>query len=246
VIGVVKHWLLNAAVEFGVPLFYVFPAVSQALNVKPVPSCGSDDYATGLIDLFDGGMITFSSDVEGDDTRNRGSVLRMVERFRNLSKDDPALRAEGGLLKSYRLYRLPGMQVSFKLSNLGGEAWEQMAKPTWTRYVSASTVFPTSGTLTPADGELISADRDLVIAYMGWSREVGGEQIDLETVTWQTHADFEIAYWKRLPFVYHASFKVQPADSRWRNIEPNWFRDWRASTCSWHREPWNLPGWPAE
>jgi hypothetical protein len=81
---VIKHWLLNTAVEFGVPLTHIFPEVSQALNVKPVPGCGSEGYASGLVELFDSGMIALSSEVEGDDTRSRTGVLQILERFRML------------------------------------------------------------------------------------------------------------------------------------------------------------------
>src|SRR5207244_3369822 len=110
------------------------------------------------------------------------------ERFLTLSKDDPALRCDGRPLKSYELRRLPGMQVCFELTPLGGEAWEKVAQPNWMRYRTASTVFPVIGSKT-GECELISADRDLMIAYMGWYPEVSGEQIQMETVTWQTHTD---------------------------------------------------------
>lgn len=235
---VIKYWLLNTAVEFGVPLTHIFPEVSQALNVKPVPGCGSEDYASGLVELFDSGMIALSSEVEGDDTRSRTGVLQILDRFRMLSKDDVTLRTDGRLLKSYQLRRLSRMQVSFRLTPLGGEAWEKIAQPDWARYVSVSTV--------SASGDVISADRDLLLAYMGWYPEVNREQIQLQTMRWQTHTDFEIVYWKRLPFVYHASFEVQPAEARWVSGEPKWFRDWWVSTCTWYKQPWSLSGWPSE
>src|SRR3954464_8858827 len=92
---VIKHWLLNTAVEFGVPLTHIFPEVSQALNVEPVPGCCSEGYARGLVELFDSGMIALSSEVEGDDTRSRTGVLQILDRFRMLSKDDATLRSDG-------------------------------------------------------------------------------------------------------------------------------------------------------
>jgi hypothetical protein len=138
------------------------------------------------------------------------------------------------------------MQVSFELTALGGEAWEKIAEPDWARYVSTSTIFSPYGDPSPAVGDVISADRDLVIAYMGWYPQVNGEQIQLETIRWQTHTDFEILYWKRLPFVHHASFRVRTVEERWGEGQPKWFRDWWLSTRSWHKKPWNLPGWPSE
>ena len=128
------------------------------------------------------------------------------------------------------------MQVSFELTLRGGEAWERIAEPDWTRFVSESTV--------EVSGDLVSLDRDLLVAYMGWYPELRSEQIQLETVTWQTHEDFEILYWKRLPFVYHVSFAVEPAKARWNNIEPKWFWEWWYSTRSWYKEPWQFPCWP--
>ena len=227
-----NHWLLNTAVEFPVPILYFFPKVSQALNVKPMPGCTSEDYARGLIGLFDLGMITFSSKTPGDDTANRAGILQILKRFQELPIED-------GTLPSYKRLRLSGMEVAFKLTTLGGEAWEKLAQPDWARYVSTS--------LLPArSGDLISADRDLLFAYMEWYPEVNREQIQLETIRWQEHTDFKIVYWKRLPFVYHASFEVTPAESRWVNGQPKWFSDWWISTCSWHKQPWDLPGWPSE
>jgi hypothetical protein len=240
---ITRHWLLNTTVEFGVPLAYLFPEVSQALNVRPVPDCGSEDYASGLMELFGLGMITFSSVVEGDDTDTLAGVRKILERFRALSKDAPALRCDGRLLKLYELRRLPGMQVYFELTPLGGEAWEKSAQPHWTRYLSASTVFPVIGVMA-GECELISADRDLMMAYMGWYSELSGEQIQLETVTWQTHTDFKIVYWKQIPFVHHASFQVHSSDRRWIGEVPRWFQDWWTSSQSWYTKPWDLHGWP--
>jgi hypothetical protein len=235
---ITRHWLLNAAVEFGVPLTHLFPEVSQALNVKPVPDCGSEAYASGLMELFDLGMITFSSVVEGDDTENRAGVRKILERFRTLSKEDTALRCEGRLLKSYELRRLPGMQVYFELTPRGGEAWEKIARPDWSRCVSVSSDLTM--------GELISPNRDLLFAYLGWFRELQGEKILRETIDWKARKDFKIVYWKRLPFVYHASFQVQPVERPWLAGEPQWFRDCRKSVQSWYTEPWNQPDWPVE
>lgn len=248
---VLRHWMLNTAIDFEVRLTDFFPELnSQGLNVRPVPGCRSEQYANALIELFDSDLISFSSQVEGDDTRSRNGILRMIERFRNLRKTDPSLLSDNGrLLKSYQLCRLPGMQVSFKLTSLGGEAWEKIASPDWTHYVSESTVFPALDDQNHealADGDLTSADRDRIIAYMGWYPEVRGEYIEVDTVNWQTHTDFEILYWKRVPFVHHASFRVRVAEGRWqRCLAPKWFGDWWASTRKWHIEPWDLSNWPS-
>ncbi|SRR6266699_6119684 len=64
---VIKHWLLNTAVEFGVPRTCILRPVSQGLNVRPIPGCSHDDYARGLAEIFDSGLITFSSELREDE-----------------------------------------------------------------------------------------------------------------------------------------------------------------------------------
>src|SRR5438552_7986133 len=128
-----KHWLLNLAVEVSVRLVLLFPVVEgEALNVKPIPCCKTEDYARNLIQLFDAGMIRFSSEEPGDDVGSGLGVSRILERFLKLSEDDPTLRRDGRLLKPSQRYRLPGLQVSFELTLRGGEAWARVAEPNWT------------------------------------------------------------------------------------------------------------------
>ncbi len=236
---VIQHWLLNTAVEFGVPLTYLFPDKSQGLNVKPIPGCSSEDYAGGLIELFNSGMITLSSEFPEDDVTTRSGVSRILDRFLALPKDYRRGRyLRPGDPSSLTIDRNPAMQVDFRLTALGGETWERVAEPDWGRFISRFTNHDMSA-------DLISPDRDLLIAYMGWYPEVNGEQIRLETIKWETHTDFEVLYWKRLPFVYHASFQVQTAEDRWNYYKaPQWFWDWWFYTCHWHRAPWDLPNWP--
>jgi hypothetical protein len=246
---VIEHWLLNLAVERPVSLGFLFPEIeTEGLNVRPIPHCGSEDYARGLLDLFVAELITLDSEFREDDVGSRGGVSTVLDRFRRLSKEDSKVRH---LLPRNRQssrhggYQPPSNRVYFQLTTRGGEAWEKVAEPDWKRFISASTRGAIQGQ--SEAGELISAHRDLLIAYMGWYPEVNGEQIQLDTVKWQTHTDFEILYWKRLPFVYHASFQVGPAEARWNGYrEPQWFRDWWTSTCSWHKKPWHLPNWPSE
>ncbi len=239
-----QYWLLNLAVECPVWLSRLFPVVEgESLNAKPIPNRLATDYAGGLMGLFDSGMVELSTDVPGDNVESSAGIARILDRFLDASKDEPSLRRDISPRPLYERNRLPGMKVSFKLTSLGGEAWETVAEPDWSRFISVSTC----GAIGDQNetGELISMDRNLILAYMGWYPEVNGEQIQLVTTTWQSHTDFNVLYWKRLPFVYHAMFQVLPAKSRW-NPEPQWFRDWWASTRSWHKEPWELPSWHSE
>lgn len=235
----VKHWLLNLAVESPVWLSQIFPLIdSEGLNVKPVPGCNAADYARNLIELFDSGMILLSSEVPEDDVQSRPGVELVLARFLKPASDDPKLNQQDRLPPIHERNRLPGMQVSFKLTARGGEAWESAAEPDWNNILTVS--------MDHDSGDLYSPHRHLLMAWMGWCQEIGQQWIPAETINWQTHADFEILYWKRLPLVYHASFTLQPAGPRWSNQEPKWFREWYISAITWHKKPWDLTGWPSE
>ena len=243
---VIQHWLLNTAVEFGVPLTYLFPDKSQGLNVKPIPGCSSEDYAGGLIELFNSGMITLSSEFPEDDVTTRSGVSRILDRFWALPKDYRRGRyLRPGDPSSLVIDRNPAMEVDFQLTELGGEAWARIAaEPDWTHLL----VEQRDSTC----GDLFSANRDLLMAYMGWYPEINQEHIQLDTITFETHNRFEILYWKRLPLVYHASFRLRAAEPRWGSavpiwyMAPKWFLDWqRSAVSSWYKKPWDLEAWPS-
>lgn len=235
----IKHWLLNLAVEYPVWLGHLFPAIDcEALNVKSVPGSDGQDYARNLIELLDSDMIRLSSEVTGDDVESKSGVERILDRFLKLANEDPALRHQGHLRPTYERSHLSGMQVSFKLTERGGDAWERMAEPDWNHILIAR--------VNSKSGDLFSPDRHLLMAYMGWYQEIEQQRIRLEAITWQTHSDFEILYWKRLPLVYQASFSVQSTEGhagpKWSSV-PKWFREWYFSAITWHKQPWELPGW---
>lgn len=235
----VKHWLLNLAVEFPVWLGQIFPLVDPVgLNVKPVPGCNAADYAKALIELYDSGFIAFSSEVPSDDVQSHPGIGLVLSRFLKLAADDPNINPQGHLRPLYERNRLPGMKVSFKLTARGGEAWERIAQPDWNNFFTVS--------MDCDSGDLYSSNRHLLMAYMGWYQEIGQQQIPPVTIHWQTHADFEILYWKRLPLVYQASFTLQSAKRRWPSQEPEWFREWYISAITWYKKPWELPGWPSQ
>jgi len=226
--AVIKHWLLNLAVEMPVWLRSVIPEVrSQALNVKPVPHCGATDYAEALIELLDSGMITMSSEFPEDDVETRFGIGRILDRFLALPED----------VRQVPIFSWPhSSQVSFKMTALGGEAWEGIAEPDWTHILTESSDLEV--------GELFSPNRDLLMAYMGWYGKLSSSQIQFDTVSWQTHSNFEILYWKRLPLVHHASFSLQPVEGKFQSW-PTWFYEWFFAK-RWHKDPWDLPGWPLE
>jgi hypothetical protein len=229
----IKHWLLNLAVEYPVWLVHLFPVVyAEALNAKPVPHRDKWDCARSLIELFNSGWIKLSSEVPGDDTESRRGIARILDRFLRLAEDDSVLTPRGRLRPTCERIRFPGMQVSYKLTAAGGEAWEEMAEPDWPHILTVS--------VDTEAGDLFSPDRHLLMAYMGWYQEIEAERIRRDSIAWQMHSDFEIVYWKRLPVVYQASFLLQPAEGgsgpQWSRA-PQWFREWYLSAITWHKQP---------
>ena len=93
--------------------------------------------------------------------------MRMIERFCHLRKNDPALlnlNVNGHLLRPCLLFRLPGMQVSFKLTSRGGQAWEKIAVCDWAHYVSEDSVFDDRKPGTGC-GDVISAVRGILADF---------------------------------------------------------------------------------
>ena len=235
----VNHWLLNLAIEYPVWLASVFPVVdTEGLNAKSVPGCSSEIYADNLLALFDAGLIKFTSEVPGDDAATEQGIRQILSRFVSLSIPASSPKRNVDSPPLYNRNRLLGIGVTFEVTPLGGAAWERVAEPDWLHILTESR--------DSTSGELTSPDRDLLIAYMGWYPELNRERILLETVRWQTHSNHKILYWKRLPFVYHASFGLQPTNPRWETDELNWFRQWRWSALTWHKNPWELPDWPSQ
>jgi hypothetical protein len=227
----IEHWLLDLAVEFPVWLVDLFPVVNtEGLNVKPVPKCNTVDYARALVELADSGAIMLSSKVPEDDVHTPQGVRAILDRF-------VTLRQHGPLLPLYERTRLPGMHVSFKLTSRGGETWESVAEPNWSDILTVS--------VDDKSGESCSPNRHLLMAYLGWYGEIEDRQIEPQTIRLETHSNFQILYWKRLPLVHRATFELKPAIPQPFRRTPQWFNEWYRSAIAWRKKPWDLPGWPA-
>lgn len=236
---IIRHWLLNSAINVPIPLRVLFPFFSWGrLNLREIPNVQGEDYARNLLELFDSGMIEFSSAPEHDPTTRTG-IARILDQYLALPRDFQWVQP--------RSATDPKMQADFSLTARGGESWEKIAQPEWDRFISGFSTPLDDGNVDEMDGELISPNRDLLIAYMGWYPEVNHEEIRLDTIKWETHADHEVLYWKRLPFVCHALFRVRSSEHRWKDHNvPKWFNDWWTHTQRWHKDPWDLPGWPSK
>lgn len=239
-----KYWLLTAAVDHEVSLACFFPRFEWGpLNMKEIPSCDATDYAAGILSLFESGMIKLRSTSPVDDVRSRSGVHGILERYLAFSRENPNSRLSRRLAKRLsdpRYVYQPDLVTEFKLTANGGAAWEETAKPDWARFFDESDNGET--------GEIISPNLNLLMARLGWFVDLRGDvKPKLDTVTIETHRNHPILYWKRLPTVYRAEFKVTRTESIWPNslARPGWFDDWWVSSSHWYTEPWDLPDWPS-
>jgi hypothetical protein len=67
--------------------------------------------------------------------------------------------------------------VTFELTELGGEAWEEFAEPDWARFLDQLSDLTDVGA-----GEMTSPDLTLMMAYMGWFPPFADHQVKPETV----------------------------------------------------------------
>lgn len=235
--AMIRHWLLNVAVETPVDLYRVLPVVqAQGLNVRTIPGCEGRDYARGISQLSEGRMIELFSEYSADDLNTSSGVAQVLDRFMNLPEYDPTASP----LYFGPVDKLPSsLQVTYKITALGGQQWESCAKPDWDHFVNGSD--------DSVSGELLSFDKERLMAYMGWYPEISGSLIQLDTINWETHPNFSILYWKQLPVVHRVSFQLQPSHKRWGSGSgPKWFWDWYFATRTWYTEPWRIPNWPSE
>lgn len=244
---IVKQWLLTSAIKFPRRLGYIFPVAEElSLNMREVPGCGPNDYAKGLLALFDAGMIRFSSGQSAQRIETHAGISEILDHLLSLNPDDPTARivryASRRSKAAEKVIRDPYLYVTFELTALGGEAWEKFAEPDWARFLDQLSDPTDEGA-----GEMTAPDLTLIMAYMGWFPPFADHQVKPETVRVEQVADYLILYWKRLPHVYRATFEFEKATLKWQDgriDEPAWFREWWQGSTEWYKHPWKMPGWP--
>jgi len=227
---VLQHWLLNLAVDFAVPLKFLPPVLDgddrepHALNVKSLRGISLCEGVAHLVELAENGLIAFTR-VGGLETLAPPTVLPLLK--------NPAAERE----------------ISFELTDDGGRAWERASGPRWHDMADGSAVvISEAAQLYQWKWTWFSQDREQLMAVLGWYPMLQNEQIDLTTVKWELHAEYQVKYWKRLSNVHVVSFRSYSHSESmpaWRRgVEPEWFTDWRNSRDNWYRKPWNMEGWP--
>ena len=229
----IKHWLLNLAIECSIPLRVLFPFRWPTCNAREIPNVQAEELARGVLQLFDSGMISVFSDVD-ESAPTRSGLSSVLDRFVTLSHAlDTSSDPRSGSHNHTRLN--PEMQLSFELTARGGESWEGAARPNWSHLLIERSDFKVA--------DFYSANLDLLTAYMGWYAEINEARILSETVAWEMRSDSEIVYWKKFPIVHHAFCRLEVKPS---TNTPKWLWDWYTSATKWYTDPWDLPGWPSE
>jgi hypothetical protein len=147
-------------------------------------------------------MIVISSETHDDDTATHPGFVAILERFMALLEDGSQVqRSELGKRPKVHFTPNPAWQVNFELTPIGGDLWERVAKPDWSRLLIERSDFEVA--------DFYSVNRDLLTAYMGWFAEINEARILPDTVEWRTRADSEIVYWKKLSLVHHAFCRLE-------------------------------------
>ena len=237
---IIQHWILNIAIEFHPRLSDFVPFVeSESLNVPEVPGATPNNYAAAFLTLLDLGFVcAYPVDTEPgeeDQTKlDRSAVESILEQRLQLPRVTSRTRLRANQQKPLSKPSTPDLR--WRMTALGGDAWERLAKPNWNRY---------GPTLTDDYfGDIWSANRDLLMAELGWYRELTSAKVDRDSVRIEVVDSHPITYWKYLPLVYHAAFSCTPDADASPLDWPKWFREWWLSQNQWYKKPWELPGWP--
>jgi hypothetical protein len=237
---IIQHWILNTAIEFRRRLSDFVPFVeSESLNVNELPGATPNEYAAAFLALLDNGFIqAYPAEIDDhqEDTANmdRSAVETILEQRLRLPRVTSRVRVRANQPKPPSKPSAPDLR--WRMTVLGGDAWERLARPDWNRYVSTET--------DDQRGDIWSANRDLLMAELGWYRELTSAKVNRDSVRIEVVDNHPITYWKVLPLVYHAAFScTSDADASPMDL-PEWFRDWWISQNQWYKEPWELPGWP--
>ena len=227
---VLQQWLLNLAIDFPISL-HLLPDIlagddrkPHALNVKSLKGFTLENGLMCLAELADSGFIEFEQSSPGEPQR-----IRPLDVIALMSK--------------------PGFErkISFRLTQAGGRAWEELAAPHWDQMDQAWGT-PAHDNLRVMDWVLFSQNWDRLIALLGWWPMTNGgeENVDFRTVSAELAQEYEVMYWKRLPNVHVLKFQTKrPEDPpRGYKSQPLWFKKWCNNRFRWYRKPWELEGWP--
>jgi hypothetical protein len=122
----------------------------------------------------------------------------------------------------------------YGLTSQGGVRWEEVSRPQWERYITASQYFD------PQEVEIIGSDRQMVEKYDSLSDYSMSVSVVAGSKQWDVLEPWEATYWKVLPLGHRVRFSYEPVDlpldrSRdlavweWLNEIHNWYTPYTES-----------------
>ena len=171
-----KIWLLEAAVEGEVPLRYL--SGSAGLLSHAAHGADQRQLASTLTAMHAAGEIEWLSTGSG----GPGAPVRPVEAGEGLR----AMAAAG---------------LAYALTPEGGAAWEAIARPDWSRFVSHAWQKPQGD---ERNAWVEGGNRQWVTSMVEWLAEDGWEVRDEE---WQDRVPYRALYWKVLPRGFRVAYR---------------------------------------
>lgn len=204
----IKQWLLTLAVKARVPLKFLFPVVrAEILNLPQPPAVSDGDRLDAFFYLLSQECLEVVDSVPNDVAQSDWSEHELRDRI---------------------LSGLTG-RLNFGLTQIGGLAWERVAEPDWSRFISHSA--------TSEELDLASTNFERLGAHLGWIPAVEGVRIKWETLSYELHESYPITYWKRLSGVHRVQCKLESRAEGGMGIGwPQWFSHWHAEFHRWFRE----------
>lgn len=179
-----EYWLLNCVVKAGVPVKLLFDDDVEGAFNKRGRLMDRSRLIETLCELDSKGWI--HADREGDPVRLDESAFA------------EALDPNGGRPLYYRL------------TTVGGEAWEAFAAPRWDRFL-----WPLIG-FSEKSGSVEGADRDRVDEYVSMVHHFGW-CIAENSIVWSELEPYQATYWKTLANGFRCDYKYAGLRER-----PDW------------------------
>jgi hypothetical protein len=182
----IRHWLLDAAVEFAIPVRILGALnVGEILNRKP-HGLAKADLALCLEELIERGEIELCRHLK----RRQPEVsthLTNEEISRLLGEDRWAMSAPW----------------SYRLTPLGGAEWEEWAKPQWSRY-SRTCSWDNFGEIGAATKSVAHELFELEESILRECAIVPG------SIRRRIFRNWQATYWKTLPEGHLIAFRTRP------------------------------------
>lgn len=213
------HWLLDAALEFPVPLAVLGAAnFEEALN-RPHHGCAIEEIAHSISILANRGEVRIRT----------GRADRSGSKAQSLSEEH--------ILD--RIKRPPlGDELSwYELTARGGAAWEGWARPDWGRYNdNCERIVENSASCFTA---LLAANESIAEELLELERQLNQERIVIDdSIKRRVLRQWRATYWKTLPQGHLIAFRTSPRADRLSRARPQsaWNR-WCALRRWYERPP---------